>query len=226
MSLLVELGADLDKPTWAQRTPLELAVALGRDAIAERLRQAGAEGLRLDTLDLFDAAKLGALQRIEALLPDMDETGRDNAVQAAASDGGLAAIRAIHAAGISSSALDGVLRTACAQGEADLVAFALEAGANVGAITQPVGRPPLEWAAANGHAAVCQQLLVAGADVDQPTDGDAFTALQEAVSHGHPDTVRVLLAAGADADRAARDGSSARSLAAPHPAIRAALDPA
>lgn len=224
LEVLLELGADPNKPTWTQRTPLQLAEAMGREAIAARLQEGGGRAVSDDDLDLFGAAKKGAVARIEALLPESTETDRDRAAQAAASEGQLEAVQAIQGAGISADALNAVLRSGCADGNDELVAFALEAGADVGAITQPVGRPALVWAAANGHAAICERLLEAGAKVDQTTDGDRFTALQEAVSHDQLEAVKVLLAAGADPDRKAGDGSSARTLAAKRPEILAALD--
>src|SRR5581483_1235523 len=106
------------------------------------------------------------------------------------------------------------LHWAAKNGDADLAATLLAAGANVRATSRLGGYTPLHLAAAAGAAAVVDALLRADAGVDAPTS-TGTTPLMLAAAAGSVPTVEALLARGADANhREGANGETALMFAA------------
>lgn len=175
------------------------ALYRGRPAIAETI--AGA----LPALDVFEAAALGRVERVQELV------AADPSLAKARSADGFTALHypAFFGAG------DAVAATRAL----------LDAGADVNARSaNPFSVLPLHSAVAGNHDAIVAVLLEAGADANA-TQRHGFTPLHGAAQNGADTTVDRLLDAGAD--RAARndDGVSAADLAARagHAALAARL---
>jgi uncharacterized protein len=155
--------------------PPELTSAL-RDARAE--------------LDLFEAAALGDVERIDELLVDVhlfiNERSPDDAT-------------ALHFAAF------------FAQPEAAKVL--LQRGADVRAVSPTFGNvTPLHSAAAGGSAETVRSLLVAGANPNARQNG-GFAALHAAAQNGDAQMARDLLEHGADPSLPTDDGRTALSIA-------------
>lgn len=149
----------------------------GHAWIAERLADAVGE------LDLFEAAALGRVERVEAVL-----VATPGAVSAEAADG----FTALHLA-----AFFGQL-------EAAAVLLGHGAGADVPAGNDSRVRP-LHSAAAGGHAAILALLLERGADPDARQHG-GYVPLHSAAGRGDAVTARLLIEHGADRTIRADDG--------------------
>lgn len=89
------------------------------------------------------------------------------------------------------------LHWAALNGDADLAAMLLYAGANVSARTRLGGFTPLHLAAQMGQAEVVARLLAAGADVRAVT-ATGVTPLMHAAASGNVDAVRMLVENGAE----------------------------
>lgn len=126
-------------------------------------------------LDIFEAAALGAGERIVDLL-DSDE----RCARAYSSDGWTA------------------LHLASFFGHPDAVRALLECGADPAAAGRnAMANQPLHGAAAGGHLEVCQTLLTRGAEVNATQCG-GWTALHSASQRGDRPLVELLLRHGAD----------------------------
>jgi ankyrin repeat protein len=141
-------------------------------------------------LDVFAAAAVGDVPRLEALL-----SGDPSLVDGFAADGffplGLAAYF----------------------GRPEAVQVLLERGADVGASARnPMGVQALHAAVAGRDLRSVTLLVDAGADANA-RQHDGWTPLMAAAAHGDGDVVDALLAAGADASPANDDGADAASLA-------------
>jgi ankyrin repeat protein len=141
-------------------------------------------------LDLFEAATLGEVERIDELLTDVqvfvNERSPDDAT-------------ALHFAAF------------FAQPEAAKVL--VQRGADVRAVSPTFGNvTPLHSAAAGGSAEIVGTLLVAGADPNARQNG-GFVALHSAAQNGDAQMVRHLLEHGADPQLATDDGRTALSIA-------------
>jgi ankyrin repeat protein len=88
------------------------------------------------------------------------------------------------------------LMLAAQQGDADMVARLIAAGADINA-TNPNGGTPLMYASLGGNPEVTAQLLAAGARPGEKAKL-GWTALAVAAVKGRTDVIRVLLEAGAD----------------------------
>lgn len=144
------------------------------------------------TLDVFDAAALGPIEVLGALL-DEDIS----CMESTATDG----FRPLHLAAYF--------------GHAQGAALLLECGADTGSIVDaPPGLQALHSAVAGGHLAIVEYLLAAEADVNATQQG-GFTPLMGAAAGGHETIVQRLLDAGADA-RVQADGKTAADLAVEH----------
>ena len=142
---------------------------------------------RNPSLDVFDAAAVGRVRGLEALLAGDAELAR------AWSPDGFTA-----------------LHYAAFFGEAQSARLLLESGAEVGVVArnENIHVTPLHSAAAGGHAELVRLLLENGADPNAPQDGGA-TPLHSAAQNDDRESVEALLAAGADPARDRR-GQAAR----------------
>ena len=175
------------------------ALYRGRTSIAERVAAA------LPSLDVFEAAALGRLDRV------MELVGGDPELALARSPDGFTALHYPAFFGVGDAA--GVTRVL------------LEAGADVDARSaNDFAVLPLHSAVAGNHADVAALLIDAGADVNA-RQRHGWTPLHGAAQNGAADTVERLLAAGADVAATNDDGVSAADLAAGagHEAIAALL---
>ena len=171
----------------------------GRADLAETIAAA------LPELDVFEAAALGRLTRLEALL-----ASDPGLATARSADGftalhypaffgigdGAAATRALLAAGADVNARSAnpfsvlPIHSATAGNHDDVVAVLIDAGADVNA-TQRHGWTPLHGAAQNGSVASVERLLTAGADPAARND-DGTTAIELAQAAGHEEIVARL----------------------------------
>ena len=128
-------------------------------------------------LDVYDAAAIGATDRLAALL---DED--DSALNELSRDGMT------------------VLHLAVFFGHPETARLALDRGAALHARAVPFGTPmPLHSAVAGNHASAVRVLLEAGADPNaEQTSG--WRPLHSAAQHGNLEIVRLLLQHGADPD--------------------------
>jgi uncharacterized protein len=168
-------------------SPLTQALYHGLDALAVALREA-TEG----DLDLFEAASVGALGRLDALLEDR------SAATAWSSDGFTA------------------LHLAAFFGQPDAARLLIERGADIEAAATnrrfAGGAHPLHSAVAARDREIVGILLAAGADPNARQHG-GFTPLLEAAQLGDADLAGLLLEHGADAKATLDDGGSAAALA-------------
>jgi len=168
------------------------ALYRGRADLAETIAAA------LPELDVFEAAALGRLPRLEALLAADPEVAT-----ARSADGftalhypaffgvgdAAAATRALLAAGADVNARSAnpfsvlPIHSATAGNHDDVVAVLIDAGADVNA-TQRHGWTPLHGAAQNGSLASVERLLAAGADPAARND-DGTSAIDLAQAAGH-----------------------------------------
>jgi ankyrin repeat protein len=141
-------------------------------------------------IDVFEAAALGRLDRLDALL--LTEPG---------------------VAGTYSSDGFTPLHLAAFFGKAEAVRMLLDADAPVDAYTQnDLANQPLHAAAAGRNVEICRALLAAGADVGATQHG-GFAPLHEAAQLGDDEMVELFLSAGADPTLAAEDGRTPADLA-------------
>jgi len=141
-------------------------------------------------LDLFEAATLGEVERVEELLSDdllfVNERSPDDAT-------------ALHFAAFFA--------------QPETTKMLVQRGADVRAVSPTFGDvTPLHSAAAGGSAEIVRTLLVAGADPNARQTG-GFVALHSAAQTGDQQMVRDLLEHGADPGLATDDGRTALSIA-------------
>jgi ankyrin repeat protein len=140
-------------------------------------------------LDVFEAAALGKVERLEELLARTPELAR-------------------------AWSADGVtpLHLACFYGQEEVVECLLEAGADVSVGAQnQAGSTPLHEAARSGHRNIVLLLLAHGADTEL-SDCQGWTPLHLAASQGYQDIVEVLLLSGTHSQLTG-EGKSPRDLA-------------
>jgi ankyrin repeat protein len=154
------------------------------DEVTSALREA-----RTD-IDLFEAATLGEVERVEELLNQTQDL-----LNARSPDDATA----LHFAAF------------FAQPEAAKVL--VHRGADVRAVSRTFGNvTALHSAAAGGSAEIVRTLLIAGADPNARQNG-GFVALHSAAQNGDAQMVRHLLEHGADPRLATDDGRTALSIA-------------
>ena len=147
---------------------------------------AGMLAANCDELDIFAAAALGQLDKVEAIVgewpDDVNEFSRDGFTP---------------------------LQLACFFGRETTALWLMERGGDVEAVAKNEQRiRPIHAAAANGNLVVLRALLQRGADVNARQQQD-FTPLHTAADRGDGEMARLFLAHGADAH--ARDASGRTS---------------
>jgi uncharacterized protein len=168
-SLLANHPVLLEARSLGGLRPLTAATYSGATGVTQLLIDRGAE------LDIFDAAALGATDRLLDLLHR-----QPNLVHAYSDDGWTA----LHLAGHF--------------GRSDSVAVLREHGAELGAISHNRnGNTPLHAALAGRQAETAKLLIQQGADVNA-TDGSGYTPLHLAAHEGNVALVQLFLDAGAD----------------------------
>jgi ankyrin repeat protein/Arc/MetJ-type ribon-helix-helix transcriptional regulator len=168
-------------------SPVLTAVYHGAGEIAQLLRSRGAE------LNLYEAAALGDIARVGALLAENPE-----AIDSYSHDGWTP------------------LHLAAFFGHDDLVANLLERGASVDPLGKnSMGNRPLHAALAARRSAAAKLLLEAGAAVNRK-DAHGWTPLLLAAANGNTEMVADLLARGADRTVRNDRGESALDLALAH----------
>ena len=174
-------------------SPLRMAAYAGHAELAAELARLGAAA------DVFDAAALGDVDRLRALL-DADPT----AAEAFAGDGFTA------------------LHLAAWFGHDKAAELLLARGANTEAVaTNGTELQPLHSAAAGGHTVIAHLLLDRGADIDARQQG-GVTPLHSAAHRNDAGMVALLLGRGADPTATTADGKTAGDLAS-DPAVLALL---
>ncbi|HEV3402333.1 MAG TPA: ankyrin repeat domain-containing protein [Acidimicrobiales bacterium] len=142
-------------------------------------------------VDVFDAAGLGLVEQLAAVLDERPEL-----IEATAADGFTP------------------LQLTSFFGHPYAVRLLLDRGAGVGTVSaNPSRLQALHSAAAGGHGEVVSLLLDAGADPDARQQG-GFTPLMAAAARGDELLVQRLLDGGASPARKSDDGKAAADLAA------------
>lgn len=150
-------------------------------------------------LDLFEAAALGRVARLETLLEEAPER-----VSAFAADG----FTALHLAGFF--------------GQTEAAEVLLARGADSEAVARNAMKVrPLHSAVAGGSLPVAQQLLQKGADPNARQQG-GWTPLMGAAVQGNEPLMQLLLQRGAEPAVRDEKGKSARDLALEHGQVKAA----
>ena len=161
-----------------------VAAYYNEPAIAQTLVERGA------SLNIFEAATLGRLDRVKQIIAD-----QPNLANAYAEDGfqplGLAAFF----------------------GHAEVVRFLLARDAEINSPSKNQMRVmPLHSAIAAKHTEVVRLLLEYGAEVNTP-QADDFTPLHEAAQNGDPEVIQLLLDRGAEVNARKTDGKTPLALA-------------
>ena len=160
------------------------ALYRGRVEIAELLAE------RKSSLDIFEAASLGKLGRVQDLLEENPEDAN-------------------------SFSPDGfnLLGLAAHFGRKDVVESLLEKGADVNAVARnPTKFTALTGALAGNHNEIAKILILRGANVNHRYE-EGFSPLMLAVENGDADMARFLLEHGADINAKTKDDKTALSYA-------------
>jgi uncharacterized protein len=182
---LIASGADVNRKTRYEVTPLSIACLDGNSSIVETLLEAGADpntALRGGETALMTAARTGKPELVRVLI------ARGAYVNAKEKSGQTA------------------LMWAAAEGHADVAQMLIDAGADINARVKS-GFTPLLFAAREGRTEAVRVLLKAGVDVNLPmkcetqfarSPRDGTTPLIMAVESGQFDMAIELVKAGAD----------------------------
>jgi ankyrin repeat protein len=161
-----------------------LATYYGQPEIVQVLRQQGV------TLDIFEAATLGDLAQVQALVQ-----GDSSLVNAYAPDGFYP------------------LGLACFFGHSDVAHYLLQQGADVNqAARNPQKVQSLHAASANGNYGLVRELVERGADVNGKQSND-FTPLHNAAQTGNLAMVQLFIDHGADVNAMSLNGLTPLSFA-------------
>ncbi len=154
--ILLDAGADIEAVTSWGATPLDWAAVMGSVRVADLLLSRGARGFTLIT-----AAALGMLEAVRATI----ESGADLRLQSRRGGGkspdGEWPADSAHMRG---DVLSDAMYSAARNGHASVVAYLLDAGAQIDAKGY-FGATGLHWAAINGHSKAVDLLLARGASV-------------------------------------------------------------
>ncbi|OLD00923.1 MAG: hypothetical protein AUJ07_12335 [Crenarchaeota archaeon 13_1_40CM_3_53_5] len=160
------------------------ALYRGRVEIAELLAE------RKTSLDIFEAASLGKLSRVQELLREYPKSAN------AFSPDGF-----------------NVLGLAAHFGRKGVVELLVENGADVNAVaSNPTGFTALTGALAGNHAEIARILVLRGANVNHRYE-QGFSPLMLAVEDGDAEMTRFLIEHGADVNARTKDNKTALSFA-------------
>src|SRR6266568_4659947 len=161
-------------------TGILFALYSGHQELAELLAQ------RKHDLDIFEAASLGKMDQVRALVK------RDMELVNAYSPEGFTA-----------------LQLSAYLGQKEAVDFLLKAGTNVNAIARnSSGYTALSGSVSRAHRSIAETLLADGANVNHRYEG-GFSPLMEAAASGNLEITKLLLAHGADPQARMADGKTA-----------------
>ena len=182
---------------------LLLAVYQGKAEIARLIQASRAAADEQADLNIFEAAALGDLERVETLV--VEQPDQANAFSP-----------------------DGFqpLGLAVFFGHSEVAAYLIAFGAHVNSRSQNAQRVyPLNSAAAAGNLSAVRLLLANGAQVDSRQAGD-FTPLHSAAQNGQYELVELLVFHGADPQARDANGHTPADLAreAGHPRVVELLD--
>jgi uncharacterized protein len=229
--ILTERPAAASASDDAGLSALTVAAYHRQPAIVERILAAGPD------LDRFEAAIVGDVDRVEALLTeaereremDRETAGRPGGSSSQGGDSNGASGPALDEAGapIDERSADGfsALHLAAFFGRPAVARLLLDRGADPNPwATGDLYVQPLHSAVAGGHEAVAEMLIHGGADVDAP-QRHGYTPLMGAAQNGLAATVQLLLARGADPVARNDDVLTAAELAdrSGHPEIAATI---
>jgi ankyrin repeat protein len=201
------------------------AATLGAASLASAQRPPNERDLKVYA-GLHAAAAVGDVAAIERLVAEgervnIQDSSSRTPLHVAAYRKHHAAARALLRLGANPNALDAdrfdILTIAAVQDDVELLAIALDGGANVRNVTTPYDGTALSAAAHRGHVEVVRTLIARGAPLDH-ANMRGWTALHEAVVLGnggpnHIAVVEALVKAGADADIKDRQGNTALTYA-------------
>lgn len=217
VTLLLQRGADANFHG-DSRSPLFRARIEEQPEIARMLVERGA------ALDVFDAACIGDMPRLNALLKEHPEAvhWRDKGEQTPLFCAyHLQAAKTLIALGADVNARDDIgwrpLNVACSWADADVVDALLDAGADVNA-QDNIGWTALHEVAQLGSVERVTHLMERGAKIDLLTEYGA-TPLYEAIDYGHCEVVDLLLSHGADMELLDYEGENAWDIAAGNEAM-------
>ena len=205
---LVRHGAELDKTTVVQETPLHVASRLGSLKIARFLIENGANPMNKDNAGetpLHNASRHGHLGLVEVLLEVGVDVGAQNAeeetpLHITSGRGNLEVSRFLIKRGADVNCCDNQgwtpLHAAARNGHLDIVRHLLNHAVDI-QVPNAFHETPLFLASIGGHVEVSRFLMEHQADVNSVRDG-GWTSLHFASQHGHAGIVQLLLDYGAD----------------------------
>jgi ankyrin repeat protein/uncharacterized protein YwqG len=197
---LLKAGVDPNRMTKADRRPLDMARALGHDAIVKALEAAGAVGVRPEELSLEQAVARGYVERVGQLLkeaPVAPEKLRRLAHEAGRF-GQLAVIEALIAHGLDAEGRYQALYGAVLYDRFELAEPLLSLGAPPDPSDREPQQTPLLLAGFRRKWELLFRLLAAGANPNLARNTINESPLLTAAREGQVEAVRALLAAGAD----------------------------
>lgn len=206
--LLMEKGANLEYRNEERATAMHLAAERGTPEIAQLLLDAG---MNVDALDGFGGTPLLHAMRGDTLMVNwlIDHGAQVDALSDTSTAPIVNAVYARNTAGMraligrganvngSGRPGDVPLLITAMQGNEELAAILLDAGADIEVADSHYGRTPLHWSAIRGQSGLASLLLEHGANVSA-RDQDGHSALYYANRYSNPSVAEVLLSKGAD----------------------------
>ncbi|MFH2201546.1 MAG: ankyrin repeat domain-containing protein [Elusimicrobiota bacterium] len=236
LQLLIDKGADVNRPTKNGETPLSKAVESENLAVIEFLLKAGAKPNRRDkdgktvlygfmshwnyspssiksgtqtVRALLAGGADPTLERKPGLRPADSDFGDSALAQAARGGRGAIIKLMLEKFGADNPAGRKALAEAAYKDDLELIKFLVSKGANPN--SEVSGYTPLYSAAGRGNLAMVKLLVSLGADVNK-RNGYSSTPLMSATEH--PEVFSWLLSQGADAAAKNADGATALEMAA------------